>query len=404
MTASSLRRFPKTALTVTIMLLLSSALAGSAYAQYSDDKANNSDEKKDRATPSRGADAIAERARQRRAAKAEESANAGAGTQQPAQYPLATRVPPAQKASQKEGKAANEIQALYEAKKYAEVLAKVDAFGASGSTNAYLQSYLYQVAAIAATESAEANDQAKAVDYFKKAIDTNGLDNNGHYQSMYNLAILQSQQERNEEALVTLDRFLAETKSDKPEPISLKAFVLGNMNRAAEGAALFEKVLAMKPNDRPTLMNAVALYQRADNFDKANALLESARKQGLLVDGSEYRTLFVGYINAEKYKEAQEVLEDGVAKGAIKPSQQLAGDYSVLAQSYYANEKVPQAIDFYTRANKVSTDGEAALNLAKVLRNEDRVAEAKAAAREALAKGVKKPKDANVILGQPGGK
>lgn len=399
MTASSARMFPKTVLTAAIVLLLGGAVAGSASAQDSDD---NEDRKETRQAPSRGADAIAERARQRKAAKAEESAKAG--TQQPAQYPLATRVPPAQKASQKEGKVANEIQALYDAKKYPEVLAKVDAFGASGSTNAYLLSYLYQVAAVAATESAEASDQAKAIDYFKKTVDANGLDNNGHYQSMYNLAILQSQQDRNEEALATLDRFLAETKSDKPEPIALKAYVLGNMDRAAEGAALFEKLLAQKPDDRPTLMNAVALYQRADNFDKANALLEGARKRGLLVEGSEYRTLFVGYINAEKYKEAQDVLEEGVTKGAIKPSQQLASDYSILAQSYYANEKVPQAIDFYTRANKVSGDGEAALNLAKVLRNEDRIAEAKAAAREALAKGVKKPKDANAILGQPGGK
>ena len=45
-----------------------------------------------------------------------------------------------------------------------------------------------------------------------------------------------------------------------------------------------------------------------------------------------------------------------------------------------------------------------ALNLARVLRNESRIAEAKAAAKEALAKGVKKPKDANAILALPGGK
>ena len=221
---------------------------------------------------------------------------------------------------------------------------------------------------------------------------------------MYNLAILQSQLDRNQDALATLDKFMAETKSDKPEPLSLKAYVLGNLDRAAEGAALFEQVLARNPNDRGTMMNAVALYQQAGNFDKANTLLEGARKKGLLTEGSEFRTLFVGYINADKYAQAQEVLEEGVSKGAIKPSQQLAGDYSILAQNFYADGKVAQAIDFYTRANKAGTNGEAALNLAKVLRNEDRIGEAKAAAREALAKGVKKPKDANDILAMPGGK
>ena len=93
-----------------------------------------------------------------------------------------------------------------------------------------------------------------------------------------------------------------------------------------------------------------------------------------------------------------------MAKGAIAPSQTLANDYSIIAQSYYADDKVPQTIDFYTRASKVATDGEASLNLAKVLRNEDRIGEAKAAAREALAKGVKKPKEANDILALSGGK
>jgi tetratricopeptide (TPR) repeat protein len=277
----------------------------------------------------------------------------------------------------------------------------VDAFAATGSTNAYLLSYLYQLAASAATSM---NDDAKGAEYYRKTVDANGLDNNGHYQIMFNLAVTLNQLDRHPEALATIDRFLSETKSEKPEAVAVKAYLLSQMDRPAEGAALYEKILASNPGDRSVLMNAVALYQQADNFDKANALLENARKQGLLVDGKEYRALFVGYINAEKYKEAQEVLEEGVAKGAIAPSQTLANDYSIIAQSYYADDKVPQTIDFYTRASKVATNGEAALNLAKVLRNEDRLGEAKAAAREALSKGVKKPKDANDILALPGGK
>jgi hypothetical protein len=383
-------------LTTAIAVLIGCAFAGTAAQARA---AEETEGRPRSEAPPRGAAAASERARQRKAEQAAKGAKAGA--EQPVQYPQATRVPPGQKATPKEGKTANEIQAAYDAKKYADVFAKVDAFAASGSTNAYLLSYLYQVAAIAANDS---GDQSKAADYFKKTVDANGLDNNGHYQSMYNLAILQSQLDRNQEALATLDKFMAETKSDKVEPLALKAYVLGNLDRAAEGAALFEQVLARNPNDRPTMMNAVALYQQAGNFDKANTLLESARKKGLLTEGSEYRTLFVGYINANKYTQAQEVLEEGVNKGAIKPSQQLASDYSILAQNFYADGKIAQTVDFYTRANKVATNGEAALNLAKVLRNEDRMGEAKAAAREALAKGVKKPKDANDILAMPGGK
>jgi hypothetical protein len=395
MTASSFRVLPQTALNVAIALLIGSAFAGSALAQDSDMDEDMKDKPKS-TTMSGSAAAAAERARQRKAEQANKA------NTQPPQYPQATRTEPAkQPVSGKDAKTANAIQADFDAKKYAEVLTKVDAFAATGSTNAYLLSYLYQLAASAATSM---DDNAKGAEYFKKTVDANGLDNNGHYQIMYNLAITLNQLDRYPEALATIDRFLGETRSEKTEAIALKAYLLSQMDRPAEGAALYEKILATSPGDRSVLMNAVALYQQADNFDKANALLENARKQGLLVDGKEYRALFVGYINSEKYKEAQAVLEEGVAKGAITPSQTLANDYSIIAQSYYADDKVPQTIDFYTRASKVATNGEAALNLAKVLRNEDRISEAKAAAREALAKGVKKPKEANDILALPGGK
>ncbi len=395
MTTASLRLLPKTALHAAIALLIGCAYTGGALAQ--DSEVGDDMEDKPKSTTMTGsAAAAAERARQR---KTEAAAKTNA---QPAQYPQATRVEPAkQSVSGKDAKTANAIQADYDAKKYADVMTKVDAFSAAGSTNSYLLSYLYQLAASAATSI---DDNAKGVEYFKKTVDANGLDNNGHYQIMFNYAITLNQLDRYPEALIVIDRFLSETKSEKPEAIALKAYLLSQLDRPAEGAAMYEKILAANPKDRSVLMNAVALYQQADNFEKANALLENARKQGLLVDGKEYRALFVGYVNAEKYKDAQAVLEEGVSKGAITPSQTLANDYSIIAQSYYADDKVPQTIDFYTRASKVATDGEASLNLAKVLRNEDRLAEAKAAAREALAKGVKKPKEANDILALPGKK
>jgi hypothetical protein len=395
MTRSPLRTLPKNALNTALALLIGCAFTGGALAQDSEVSDGLKDKPKS-TTATGSAAAASERARQRKAEAADKT-NA-----QPAQYPQATRTEPTkQSVSGKDAKTANAIQADYDAKKYADVMSKVDAFSAAGSTNSYLLSYLYQLAASAATSM---DDNVKGAEYFKKTIDANGLDNNGHYQIMFNYAITLNQLDRYPEALATIDRFLSETKSEKPEAIALKAYLLSQLDRPAEGAAMYEKILAGNPNDRSVLMNAVALYQQADNFEKANALLENARKQGLLVDGKEYRALFVGYVNAEKYKDAQAVLEEGVAKGAIKPSQTLANDYSIIAQSYYADDKVPQTIDFYTRASKVATDGEASLNLAKVLRNEDRLGEAKAAAREALAKGVKKPKEANDILALPGKK
>ena len=369
-------------------LLIGCAFAGSAQAQEDEDYKD----KPKSTTMSGSAAAAGERARQR---KAETAAKAN---QQPDLFPLAARKPPEKKNSQKDVKTANEVQAAYDAKQYAEAIAKIDAYAVE-SKNAYLLSYFYQLAADAWSKL---EDQAKSAEYYRKTVDADGLDNNGHYQIMFNLAVILSELDRDAEALTYIDRYMAETKAEPEQAVGVKAYLLNKLGRAAEGAALYEKMLAAKPSDRAILMNAVSLYQQAGNFDKANALLESARKQGLLKEANEYRTLFVGYVNAGKYKEAQEVLEDGVTKGATPPSQTLAGDYSIIAQNYLAEEKNAQAINFYDRAAKVSTNGEAALNLAKVLTYEDRIGEAKVAAREALAKGVKKPKDANNILAMPG--
>ena len=388
MTASSVRSLPSTALTAAIALLIGCAFAGSAQAQeedaYKDTPKSSS--------MSGSAAAASERARQRKAEAAKKT------NQQPDLFPLATRKAPESKTSSKEVKVANEIQAAYDAKQYADAIAKIDAATAE-SKNAYLSSYFYQLGADAWSKQ---GDQAKSAEYYRKAVDADGLDNNGHYQIMFNLAVILSELDRDADALTYIDRYMAETKTETEQAVGLKAYLLNKLGRTAEAAALYEKMLTAKPGDVTVLMNAVAMYQQADNFDKANALLESARKQGLLKEANHYRTLFVGYVNASKYKEAQEVLEDGVAKGAIPPSQTLANDYSILAQNYLAEEKNAQAIDFYGRAAKIATNGEAALNLAKVLTYEDRIAEAKAAAREALAKGIKKPKDANNILAMPG--
>jgi hypothetical protein len=388
MTASVLRLLPKNALNAALTLLIGCAFAGGASAQEDEDYKDTPKS----TTMTGSAAAAAERARQRKAEAAKKA------NQQPERYPLATRKPPERKTSSKEGKIADEILAAYDAKQYADAIAKVDAATAE-SKNAYLQSYFYQLAADAWGKQ---GDEAKSADYYRKAVDANGLDNNGHYQIMFNLAVILSELDRDADSLTYLDRFMTETKTETEQAVGLKAYLFSKLGRAAEGAALYEKMLTAKPGDMAILINAVALYQQAENSEKANALLESARKQGLLKEANHYRILFNSYANANKYKEAQEVLEDGVAKGVIPPSQTLANDYSIIAQNYLAEEKGEQAIDFYRRAAKVATNGEAALNLARLLKNEDRIGEAKAAAREALAKGVKKPNDANNILAMPG--
>ena len=72
---------------------------------------------------------------------------------------------------------------------------------------------------------------------------------------------------------------------------------------------------------------------------------------------------------------------DGASrKGIIEAGPQLAKDYMVLAQNAYAEDNLPLAVEMYKKAAPIAADGEAYLNLAKVLDMSGKKAEAKTAA------------------------
>ena len=310
-------------------------------------------------------------------------------------YPNATRVQPEAKANPKIVKQLQEMQELFEKQENDKVIAKAEAIVAMPSAGAYEKSFAYSLAGNAA---ADKDDQAAAAGYFAKSVEANGLDNNSHFSTMYNLAVIQFGDEKYAESLATMDRFLAETKSTKPEHAAFRAGILANMGRHDEAAAIYKKLVADNPGDKRLLMNAVAALQNADKFAEGNVLLEDAYKRGMLTDEKEFRSLYVGYMNAERYKDAETVVEDGVAKGILKPGPDLAKAYVILAQDAYYKEDDKNAVRLYEKAAPMAADGEVYLNLAKVLSNSGKKAEAKAAAQKALDKGIKKPEDAKSIL------
>lgn len=315
--------------------------------------------------------------------------------QKPALFPNATRVAPEAKASGKMVKNLQALQDLYEKQDMAGVIAKAEEAAGMPAAGAYEKSYAYSLAGNAA---ADMDDQAKAADYFAKAIAANGLDNDSHFNTMYNLAVIQYGNDKYAEALATIDRFLAETKSETPAHQGFRAGVLANLDRNDEAAAIYKGLVAKNPTDKRVLMNAVAALQGADKFDQANLLLEDAYKRGMLTETRELRALYIGYMNAQRWADAQKVIEDGVAKGVLQSGPDLARDYQVLAQNAYVDDKVALAIELYGRAAPMAADGEAYLNLAKVLEYSGKKTEAKAAAQKALDKGVKKPDEAKGIL------
>jgi len=369
-----------------------------------------------------------ERAAERRAKQAE--GKKGNSTKPAEEYPNATRQVEA-KASSKGGPKLQKMIGLYDDDKGPQARAAADEIIATETFNAYDRAFAAQMAAQIAYD---ADDAAAAKNYLRKAIELNGLDNNGHYGAMYMLAQLQLQDEQYAESLKTLDTFFAETKSTKPEQLVVKGNALYRLERypeaaavlkqaidsspnpkpewqqllmatyaesgnAGEAAKMAEAVAAKNPNDKRAQLNLAAVYQQGEMYDKSAAVLEKLRASGQLTEDKEYRQLYATYLNMDgKEKEAIAVINDGIQKGVLKPDYQT---YLAQAQAYYFSDQAGPAIDAYKKAAPLAPDGEAYLNLARVLWSEDRIPEAKEAAKQAVAKGVKKPDDAKKILALP---
>jgi tetratricopeptide (TPR) repeat protein len=375
------------------------------------------------------AQSAAERAQQRRQER--EAAKAGKEEKKADSYPNASRKEPGIKASSKAGPKLQKMMKLYDDDKAAEARALADEIINNSAFNAYDHAFAAQIAAQIAYEG---DDTVSAIAYLDKALGFDALDNNSHYNVMLMKAQLQLQEDKYQEGLATIDRFLSETKSQNPEHLVVKGNALYRLEKYPEAAAVLkqaidaspepradwqqllmaayaesgqgdqaiamaEKVAAKSPNDKRAQMNLAAVYLQADKYDKAAVVMEKLRAAGQLTEDRDYRQLFATYLNMDgREKDAAAVIKEGLDKGILKPDHQA---YLAHAQSYYFSEQPGPAIDAYKKAAPLDDDGETYLNLARLLWQEERVPEAKEAAKQAIAKGLKKPDDAKKILALP---
>lgn len=346
-------------------------------------------------------------------------------------YPDATRQEPETKGAKKVQAKLQKLVDVYNKDDFASTRTQADEMLANPDANTYDKG----VAAQLASQAAYGQDDTPAtLAYLKQAIELNSLDNNSHYQLMYMLGGVQLQEEQYAEGLATLDKYFAETKSNKPQELALKGQGLYQAERYAEAIPVLkqaiesstepkdnwqqlllasyaevgqsgeaikvaEAIAAKTPGDKKAQMNLATVYLQADKFDQAAAILEKLRASGQLTEDKDYRQLYATYANMDgKEKEVIAVINDGLQKGVLKQDQQT---YLALAQSYYYSDQIGPAIDAWQKAAPLSKDGETYLNLAKVLWQEDRIPEAKTAARAALEKGIKKPEDAKKIIALP---
>lgn len=345
-------------------------------------------------------------------------------------YPNATRVEPKIKPVAKLQRDISKLGKAYDEDKFDEIPSLAQTILANSAAGPYERAAANQFLGIALNDK---NDYPGAIAAFQKAIDENILSNDQHFQLMLQVAQMQAQEDQYAAANTTLDRFITETRVDKPEISILRAQILYELEKYADAVphlkhaietspepkdnwyqlltqlyvelnqpdnaiAVARELAAKHPDDIKFQSNLAAVLMEADKSEEAAKVLEAARTSGLLNDERGYRQLYVIYYNLDGQEaKVVEVINDGLARNILKPNAEV---YGILAQTYYNQDKIDQAIEAFRNASKVASDGESALNLSRLLTNEARFAEAKAAANEALSKGVKRPGDAWLIVGR----
>lgn len=369
------------------------------------------------------------RAEERRAERAAKAKAGSETAERPARFPDATREEPETKPSSRSSSTRlGKLSDAYEAQDVAQTQAIADEILADPKSNAYEKSLAGRIAGALLI----GQDDAKSLQYLQGALEANGLGNEEHYEVMSIVAQLHAQDERYDEALATIDRLQSETRTQDPDIAAIKGNILLRLERypeaiaalkplaespeakpewrqllmaayaesgqGAEATRLAEQIASSTPDDKRSQLNLAATYLQTEQYDKAAAVYEALRARGELTDEREYRNLMASYLSLDDGQaKAIAVINEGLEKNILKPDYQT---YVALAQAHYFGEpqQVDEAISAYQKAAPLAPNGETYLNLAKLLANEGRIAEAKQAAQQAIDKGVRAPDEARSII------
>jgi tetratricopeptide (TPR) repeat protein len=239
---------------------------------------------------------------------------------------------------------------------------------------------------------------ANASKYIQGAITDNGLSNNTHYQMMLQLAQMLTSDDKHAEALTYVDRYLAETGSEDPKGYILKSNILYQLKRFDDSAKVLEDVLVKQPKDKKLLLNLASIYQQSGKDAKAGEVFDRMRKQGLMTESKDYEAAYRLLANIEgRENEALAIINEGLEKGILTPGYDV---YAFQGQAYYAADQIPKAIEAWSKGAPLAKNGEMYLNLGKLQADQEHWAEAKAAGKSALEKGVKSTGQAWQLIGR----
>lgn len=345
------------------------------------------------------------------------------------EYPNSTRKDPKVEMSASTQKDLNKALDLVNDGKYDEATPLLEKVATDSKSSKYAHAMaLYGEAQVANGK----NDDAAAIAKFREAYALDALPNNQQFQVLYNVAVMQIQTEKYDDALNTLNEWFKVTGSQKADAYALqgnayyrldkfqpavdsikKALSLSDkpsdswyqilmasyaeLEQYDEAAKVLEGQLAKDPSNAKLTTQLATVYVKGKQDQKAVDLLAAAKQKGLLTSENDYKLMAQLYDQLDKPKEGAAVLSEGFSKGIIKPSYEM---YKLLGDSYALASDDTHAIDAYGKAAGMSKDGNVDYIRGSLLMNNDRSKEAAEALRQAIAKGnLKQPGEAYILLG-----
>ncbi|SEK38207.1 Tetratricopeptide repeat-containing protein [Colwellia chukchiensis] len=266
------------------------------------------------------------------------------------------------------------------------------------------------------------NEEAKAIEYLKAAVEPDILNEADHGESIKLLADLQMQTKRYEEALVNYKAWMDFTgKSDgdtwtkianayyalkqldkmivpadnaiaaygdkhNKNPYILKVTSYYERKKYREAVDTLETVIQIFPEDKTWWTQLGMFYLLVEDYKKALETLVLAYKQGFLEKESEIKTLASLYSqNAVPYKAAV-LLEKHIDSGLVKRDDK---NLSSLANAWHAAQHIDKAAKYYGELAKMTNSAKHYSKQGMLLKQDEQFKAAIVALNKALELGVK---------------
>ena len=156
------------------------------------------------------------------------------------------------------------------------------------------------------------------------------------------------------------------------------------LSQFIEASKVLETLIKINPNKEDYWKRLSDVYFNLKKDDKSLAVLVLADKNGMLKGEKERLRLFKMYHFLNIPFEAGKVLEKSLKDGVVKPTFKRWED---LGKIWYASAEMDKALDAYTEASKLATDGKIDYQRAYIYFDREEYNKAKNALSNAIEKG-----------------